>query len=424
MKVLLVGHACCPDRGSEPGLTWNWASHLARHHDVHVLSHPQHRAETEAALRRDRRPLAFTWVGLPAAVDPWNPAQDGRGIHLHYVIWQHLAYRTAARLHAQHHFDIVHHVSWGTVSAPPLLWRLPVPFVWGPVGGGQTVPSGFEHYLGNVAMVDRLRDVRMRLLPWRPLARKAARRSALLLATNRETRDMLKRLGGRDIRLAYDNGVLPSLLPPAPPERPVRRELTLLWAGRIEPLKALPLALESLARLGDVPVRLLVAGQGSQESLARARARELGLDDRVRFLGHVPWTSMPALFREADAFLFTSLRDSMGSVVLEAMAQALPIVTLDHQGVAVLVPDEAGFKVPVTTPADTQAAMAGAIRELAASPDLRRHMGEAAWTRARLSTWERRAEEMTTWYVGCASDAAGRHAARVEPLDTHEPARR
>jgi hypothetical protein len=45
LRVLLVGHACAPDVGSEPGLTWNWARHLAEHHEVCVVAHPHWRVE-------------------------------------------------------------------------------------------------------------------------------------------------------------------------------------------------------------------------------------------------------------------------------------------------------------------------------------------------------------------------------------------
>jgi hypothetical protein len=208
MKVLLVGHACCPDRGSEPGLTWNWAWHLSQIHEIHVLTHPQHREEIVAYLSKHPNPnLKFSWVTLPSFLDPWKPEKSDRGIRLHYLIWQYLVYREAEKLHLLNCFDIVHHVSWGTISAPPLLWRLPAPFIWGPVGGGQTCPSNFRHYFGEESRSDFLRTLRIRLLPWLPPLRKAVKNSALLLATNDETSSLFKRAGGINVRYAYDNGV-------------------------------------------------------------------------------------------------------------------------------------------------------------------------------------------------------------------------
>lgn len=403
MKVLLVGHACSPERGSEPGLTWNWAWHLSFDHEVQVLTHPHYREEIESYLAKHPNPnLRFGWVTLPPVIDPWSPEMGERGIRLHYLIWQHLVLRAAARLHRRHGFEIIHHVSWGTISAPPLLWRLPVPFIWGPVGGGETAPANFRAYFGDDSWSDSLRTLRIRSLPRSPFLRKAIKNSALLLATNRETYQLMQRAGAENVRYAYDNAVTDRMLIDRPSLRSSGGEIKLLWAGRLEPFKALPLGIEAIAQLQHVPVRLLVAGSGSQRSALERLTRELGVSDRVQFLGQLPWSVMPSLFQEADAFLFTSLRDSMGSVVLEAMAQALPIITLDHQGVAALVPDQAGIKVPVTVPALTVAALADAIRRLAASPELRRSLGEAAWNHARAQTWEKRVAEMNNWYQECA----------------------
>ena len=405
MKVLLVGHACGPDRGSEPGLTWNWALSLSRHHQVHVLTHPQLRPEIEAYMSKNPNAnLEFCWVNLPSWpswIDPWRPERNNRGIRLHYLIWQWLAYREAARMHERHNFDIVHHVSWGTVSAPPLLWRLSIPFVWGPVGGGMTTPRNFRHYFGGDASMEWLRTLRIRLLPWAPFLRKAVKKSAMLVATNRETARIMKKAGAGDVRHCYDNATPARLLSDQMPCRSSNGEMKLLWAGSLEPRKALRLGIEALAQLTDAPVRLLVAGDGPLRNELVSLTRELGVGDRVEFLGTLAWTAMPSLFSSADAFLFTSLRDSCPSVALEAMSQALPIITLDHQGVSGLVPEEAGVKVPVTTPTSTVAALAEGIRLLANSPETRLKMGAAGWNFARSQTWERRAAEMTEWYEEC-----------------------
>jgi glycosyltransferase involved in cell wall biosynthesis len=113
-------------------------------------------------------------------------------------------------------------------------------------------------------------------------------------------------------------------------------------------------------------------------------------------MGKIPWESMTALFGRADIFLFTSLQDSSGAAVFEAMADGLPIVTLDHQGVRAFVPPEAGIRVPVTTPTDTIASLADGLRRLGQSWEVRVKMGDAAWTYARSQTWERRAAQIVS----------------------------
>jgi len=401
MNILLVGHAYGPGLGSEPGLTWNWAWHLSASHQVWVLAHPKWRDEVERVLVETPNPnLHVVWVTLPPRIDPWDHRRGERGIRVHYLLWQRAAFRTASRLHRHLGIDLVHHVSWNSLSGPPLLWRLPVPFVWGPVGGGQLAPVAFRRYFGRNWRFQALRNSRVRLLPYLPMLRRTVRRSALLLATNRETARVMEAAGGQGVRFLYDNGLSAESLPACPPERAPSAGLTLLWAGRLEARKALPLLLEAMARTRDLEPapRLLVAGDGPLRAEWETMAGQLGLGEQVRFLGLVPWRQMPTVFRDADAFAFTSLQDSSGSAVFEAMAYALPVLTLDHQGMAMVLPDDVGIKVPVTTPEETVAGLADGIRRLARSPDVRRGMGEAAWVCANSQTWARRAALMSSWY--------------------------
>ncbi|TAM84359.1 MAG: glycosyltransferase [Acidobacteria bacterium] len=341
--------------------------------------------------------LRFVWIRLSGRL-AWDPAKHSHVSAWRYILWQKKALRQAHRLQKQVGFDIVHHVSWGTVSEPPPLWRLPIPFVWGPVGGGQVAPACLRSYLGSAAKAEWMRDFRMRLISLRPALRKTARNSAMILATNHETAQLLERAGASGVTLFLDTGIGEEFLPMQAPQRISRRELTLLWAGRLQPRKCLPLALEALAQCNDLPVRLLVAGKGAMRCQWEALSQRLGLTNRVEFLGQVDYSQMPALYRAADVFIFTSVRDAFGSQVLEAMASGLPIIALDHQGVRAFVPDNAGVKVPVASPQEAIAGLASAIRLLVFSPEARIEMGLAAWEFARTQTWNRRAELMSSWY--------------------------
>lgn len=385
--------------GSEPSFTWNWAWQLSGRHQVWVLTHPYDReGVTEFIAANPNTNLRFEWVEVPRWLDPWRGRTNGRGLQAHYLLWLRNARKKALELNNKIHFDIAHHVSYGTVSASIPAAKLPFPLVWGPLGGAQLSPYLFRRYFGTGWLAEAIRNLRVQLLPLSRALRVAAQSSAVVLATNRETAQLLAEAGAQDVRMFLDSGIPASFLSPKTLTEPKDERLTLLWAGRMLRRKALPLALDALATVDDLPVRLLIAGDGEMRKDWESYAKALNLAQRVEFLGQVPWGEMSNLYERADAFLFTSLRDSFGTQVLEAMGHGLPILTLDHQGVGTFVPPDAGIKVPVYSPQQTIAALAMGIRQLALDPQKRLRMGEAARAYATTQTWEKRAKRMSKIY--------------------------
>jgi len=97
----------------------------------------------------------------------------------------------------------------------------------------------------------------------------------------------------------------------------------------------------------------------------RSLARHLSIDGRTRWLGWLPHDEVLGHYASADVFVFTSLRDTSGNVVLEALAAGVPIICLDHQGVRDIVAERCGVKVPVTTPEASIDAITAALAGLA-----------------------------------------------------------
>lgn len=398
-KILLVGHACGPGLGSEPGNTWELARRLAAEHQVWLIAYPEFRDRVDAALAEVPIPnLHIEWVKPASWVDPWKPGKSERGIRLHYILWLRAAYCKARELHRAIGFDVLHHTSWATVGAAPSLWKVSTPALWGPLGGGQTTPESFLSYFGENRGKERMRTLYVKLRKYSPSLRRALRTADLVLATNPETEALLRQAGAKGARLFLDCGLLQEPAAENPHRANEGGRCTFLWAGRLESRKGLLLALEAMTKLRDLPVQLLVAGQGPERAAYEERVRQAGLSEKVQFLGPVPYADMPALFRLSDAFLFTSIRDSSGSVVLEAMSHALPILTLAHQGIGAFVPAEAGIKIPVKTPAQVIDDLAQAMRNVAECAAYRLQMGTAALERVRLEAWPKRVERLAGLY--------------------------
>lgn len=396
-NIALVGHACAPHLGSENGFTWSWAKHLSAYHDVTVFTHPEHESRCEAArIEQELERVRFHFVRLRTAIDPWRPPGE-RFIRFHYQMWQREVLRHIRALHHENPFDLVHHVSWGSLNQPPLLWKLGLPFVWGPVGGGQTWPQPFMQYARKPRLIEHLRTFTVRSSIRRRALRACARHADLVLATNRETRDLLQRAGAQRVEMFLDSGS--NVVDPAQRAKPgTGDELTILWAGRLEHRKALPLALEAMQRLQSRRVRLLIAGRGPCQAQLQSEIQTRGLQDRVSMLGFVEHQKMADLFRKSDLFLFTSLRDSMGSVVLEAMSYGLPVITLDHQGAGYFVRPEEGVKIPVTDPPSVIQAIAGALDGLDADRPALAEMSAAVIRRMNQNTWSERALRACRYY--------------------------
>jgi glycosyltransferase involved in cell wall biosynthesis len=214
----------------------------------------------------------------------------------------------------------------------------------------------------------------------------------MVLVANYETLEWVKRLGAPRVDVMLDLGIHRSLL--ADPQKKRRTDqnfVKILWTGRLLPRKGILLALEALAQV-DPAVRFscTIVGDGKQGHYLPGWIEQLGLSARVEWKGQVPWADALAAYLDHDVFLFTSLRDTAGSQLIEAMACGNAIITLDHQGARAVVPADAGIKVPVTAPNETVALIARAIERLAREPDTLAAMSRCAIEAAAEQTWERK----------------------------------
>jgi glycosyltransferase involved in cell wall biosynthesis len=126
--------------------------------------------------------------------------------------------------------------------------------------------------------------------------------------------------------------------------------------------------------------RLVIAGDGSDRARLETKAAELGLGGRVLFAGAVDGATLEALYRRSALFAMPSAGEGFGLVFLEAMAAGKPCVALEASAPAeIVVHGETGLLVPAKAPA----ALAAALRELLARPELARRLGEAGRERYR-----------------------------------------
>jgi D-inositol-3-phosphate glycosyltransferase len=182
----------------------------------------------------------------------------------------------------------------------------------------------------------------------------------------------------------------------------------LLFAGRIQPLKGLDVALRALAAVRRPDARLVVVGGASGADGAAEVARldklaaELGVVDQLRRVAPVPHHLLSTYYRAADVVLVPSRSESFGLVALEAAACGTPVVAAAVGGLRTLVDHgRTGFLVEGRDPA----AFADYTSQVLESPTLARALSLEAATRARRYTWSTAAGRLRRVYGDLTSRA-------------------
>lgn len=403
IRALLFAYACKPNSGSEAGAGWNWAWHLAEvGHEIWVITTVESQASIEQELAHKSLPnLHFVYVETP----PWLKRYvRGRfvelyGYYAHYLGWQKQAYKTALNLEQEHLFDLVHHVTWGGVNTGSWLCYMNKPFIFGPVGGGQVAPPAFKKYFLKNWRLETVRSFLVKFIKFNRFVVTTVNQADLVLATNSDTLNLAQKLGAKRVEYFLDIALPENYFPTELPIKTTSPELRLLWVGGIFPRKGLRLALESLQQVNKhIPFQMTILGSGYQSDFVISWIEEFGLEKRVTYSGKIPWIEVKNAYLNSDVFLFTSLRDSTGMQLLEALSQGLPIIGLNHQGVKDFVPAEAAIKVPITNSTDTIKGIAKAIEYLFEHPKERLEMGRIAYEFAKIYTWKQNAIKMSKYY--------------------------
>ncbi len=389
-RILLSAYACEPGKGSEPEVGWLWATELAdAGHEVWVITRETNRAAIEMEIAGQSKPrLHFSYYDLPQWARKWK--RGAKGVHLYYALWQWGAYRQARRLTSQIRFDCVHHVTFVGLRAPSFMGLLGLPFFLGPVSGGETVPRMLRAGMTQTARWrESKRDLANKVIHADPIMRSSFRRAEKIFLATRESLRLVPAAFQQKCTVQLGIGLSREYLGwTAPRRNPASAELRLLYAGRLVEWKGLDLAIHAVRRLRDrgVRVQFTIVGDGPARASLRQLTTELGVEEEVRWLAWLPRDRLRETYYEHDALLFPSLRDSGGMVVLEAMAQGLPVVCTDCGGPSVIVNSRCGRVVPAMerTKDEVIGGMVEALYELNCDRVLLRKLGKAARARA----WE------------------------------------
>jgi glycosyltransferase involved in cell wall biosynthesis len=357
MKIFLSAIACNPYLGSENYFGWAAVKCLARDHDLWVVTSKRHRldlekAETEGLVPKNVR---FIYIGK---FEEWRSSRWFGRLKdwKEYINFSEALLPVARDWHQTVKFDLAHHVTIATWRVATPLWKLGIPFIFGPVGGNEKFPLRFLTMLSPTAAGFELFRMSSNVASrFSPAVRACLRHSAHVLTSNPETENLVKAVRGSSTGVSR---LLPCFHADAKikafaryaADKQTNGPLRLFAGGLMEGRKGVSLALEALARVKakGVKFQYRVGSHGSEVDHLRKLAVRMGVGDEIVFASPLSGEAYRTELGTTHIYLLPSLRDSAPVTLEEAMLAGCVPVVADCGGPAVVVTDECGFKIPVS----------------------------------------------------------------------------
>ena len=406
LKVLINAYACSPGMGSEPGMAWNWVKNLAKFCELYIITEGEFRERIEAVVPTLEQGANMHFYYNPVSDEIrkmcWN--QGDWRFYKYYRQWQWKTYLMAKDICGKEKIDVLHQLNMIGFREPGYLWKLSkengAPFVWGPIGGLKQFPTAYLKGGGlKMLLFMRLKNfLNIWQLKHEKRVDEALKTVRLLISSIPDSYRALKKYKGLESIVIPETGCF--LSEDISTARFDAEEFHIMWVGKFDFRKQLPLALQAVALAKNPKLKLDVYGSGSvgQVEMAKRMGEELGISQQVIWHGNQKNDGVMEAMRKAQLFFFTSVNEDTSTVVLEAVSNRLPVVCFNACGMSAVIDDSVGRKIALSHPSQSAHDFARILNKLEGNRSLLRQLSENCKQRQMELSWEVKARKIVEEY--------------------------
>lgn len=393
-KIFVSAYACEPGLGSEIGVGWHWVLEMSREFELWVLTRESNRGTIEPwiAEHPEYAGIHFIYFDLPKWARFWKKGL--RGVRTYYNIWQTLTNRIVKRTMRENGITVFHHLTYGNAMWPVSSYGARQTFIWGPIGGLETIPEDYSRHYGKKAdLIERIRRIAVKQTATSRAFKQRCRRADLIICKTELTQSLLP--GD-----AVDKSVVLTDVAADIKERTLASTahcgVNFIAVGRLDAWRGFDIAILALAKAvkKNSNLHLTILGKGIDRERLEAIALEAGVADKVTFTGQVSPDKYEQHMSESDIVLNPSLKEGAVTVSFDAMALGKPLIALDTTGYTRNFSPSHSIIIPRASREATINAFAEAMLKLADDSALRQAMGEAAKAAAVNHSWKRHGQEI------------------------------
>jgi glycosyltransferase involved in cell wall biosynthesis len=400
--ILATVYAVNPYKGSEDGMGWNAIYQIARFNKVIAVTRENNRSQIEKYMFENPdsiyENIQFLYFDLPSWTRFWK--KKSRGAMLYYWMWQRSIPSFVRKQKVE--CDIVHNLNFHNDWTPSYLYKLGLPFVWGPIGHHPLIPAQYlKPYKKDYYLKDRLTWAIKKLF-WKYSGnlKKSILNASHILCMNKSVAEVIS-LSDKDYSIipsvaTEDNGYN---------QNPNTDKFKLISVGRLVPLKGFDLSISAFAKFLEHRndeeknnCELVIVGSGPEKCFLENLVKKKNISQYVKFIDWIERRELLEIYNQVSAFLFPS-HEGAGMVVAEALSFGLPVICLDNCGPGEFIDDSCGIAIPEQDYSATIDELSTGITKLFKSPILLKKMGISARQRFEEHfNWNIRAEQFQSIY--------------------------
>lgn len=341
MKILYIAQSCSTINGSEDAIGFNIPWESAKINDVYVITRTNQKNNIEEFLSKNkRRNIYFYYVDMPK----WSMKIFRASLYSgRLLVWNKKVFPIAEKLCAIENIEIIHQIT-------PIEFRaigkngkiINTKFVVGPLGGGEYIPAHLKSYLSIKERIFEFirKSINTAFVLNFKINKKLDDCNYILFANN-ETKKVLEKIyNDNKVGIYTEIGVNANEILEKPIQNSNRDKVVFLVCGRLVYRKGHKFLLEVLSRI-DLDYECRIVGDGKMmQGLKKICLNTPNLEKKISFIGKKPFTLIKKEYQNADFFIMPSLRETTGSVSLEAMSNGLPLITIDKFGAKIILKDK------------------------------------------------------------------------------------
>lgn len=394
MRTILVSaYACEPYKGSEQAVGWNIVLELSKKNIVHVITRANNQQPIEKFLKeKSNSNLKFHYYDTPKIF--LSLKNKEKGVYLYYILWQIGIVSLVSKLHKTHHFNYSIHLTFGNVWLPTFLPFINIPFIYGPLGGGEGIPDTFINKLPiKQRLIQRFRKLLKISACINPLFLYTASKSKVILCRIRDTANLFPKRYRSRINILEDGAIEPDIFDYHANHK-IQNEIRIISTSRLIGFKNVISIIEALQLVpSSYKINCVIIGSGPEKQKIQKLSSES--PHSIIFKEHLSRNEVLQELANSDIFISPSLRDACNLSLLEAMAIGLPVICLNWSGMAISTDDSCAIRLPVTDPKQMPQDMAAAIIKLIENPQLREQLENAGRKRIKeVFNWEAKGQFM------------------------------